>query len=56
MSPRQKSDKSKNLRFEIRMTHETAEKLDYCARTLQVTKTEVILKGIEMVKSELEKK
>lgn len=56
VSPRPKSDKSKRLRFEIRMTEETAKKLEYCAEKLKTSKTEVIQKGIDLVKSELEKK
>lgn len=55
MSPRPKSDKSKNMRFEIRMTEETAQKLDYCAKKMNTTKTDVIQKGIDLVKAELEK-
>lgn len=39
MSPRHKSDKSKHMRFEIRMTQETADKLEYCAEKLEATKT-----------------
>lgn len=56
MSPRHKSDKSKNMRFEIRMAKETAEKLEYCAEKLEATKSEVIRRGIELVKKELDKK
>ena len=56
MSPRKKSDKSKHLRFEIRMNEETAEKLSYCAEKLGTTKTDVIQRGIDLVKSELGKK
>lgn len=56
MSPRPKSEKSKNLRFEIRMTKETAEKIDYCAQKLDSSKTDVILRGIDLVKKELDEK
>lgn len=56
MSPRPKSDKSKRLRFEIRMTTETADKLAYCAEKLNISKTEVIERGIDLVKSEAEKR
>lgn len=56
MSPRPKSDNAKNLRFEIRMTEETAEKLEYCAEKLGTSKTDVIQRGIDLVKSELDKK
>jgi len=38
------------------MTKETAEKLEYCAEKLGTSKTEVIQKGIDFVKSELDKK
>ena len=53
---RPKSDKSKNLRFEIRITKETLEKLEYCAKELGITKTEVLHRGIDLVKSEIDKK
>ncbi len=56
MSPRHKSDNSKNMRFEIRMTKETAEKLAYCAEKLEATKTEVVQRGIDLVKKELDEK
>lgn len=46
----------KNVRFEIRMTKEQAEILSECAERLQVTRTDVINKGVEMVKAELDKK
>lgn len=56
MSPRPRSDKSKNMRVEIRMDKETSDKLDYCVEKMQSTKTDVIRKGIDLVKSELDKK
>ncbi len=56
LSPRPKSDQSKHLRFEIRMNAETADKLEYCAEKLEVSKTEVIQRGIDLVKSEVDKK
>lgn len=46
----------KNVRLEIRLTHEQAETLAECAERLQVTRTDVINKGVEMVKAELDKK
>lgn len=54
MSPRHKSDQSKHMRFEIRMTKETADKLEYCAQKLDATKTEVVQRGIDLVKKELD--
>lgn len=56
MSPRPKSDKSKHNRFELRLDDEMNEMLEECSEKLQTTKTEIINKGIRMVKSELDKK
>lgn len=56
MSPRPKSDKSKRNRFELRLDDEMASILEECSEKLQTTKTEVINKGIRMVKSEIDKK
>lgn len=56
MSPRPKSDKSKRNRFEIRLDDEMYEILEECAETLHITKTDVVNKGIRMVKSEIDKK
>lgn len=52
---RPKSDKSKNMRFEIRITSETADKLEYCADKLHTSKSEVIHKGIDLVKEQIDK-
>lgn len=56
MSPRPKSNKSKNIRFNIRITKETSEKLEYCASRLDTSKSNVIEQGIDLVKNELDKK
>lgn len=55
MSPRPKSDKSKHKRFELRLDDEMDGMLEECSKRLKTTKTEVINKGIRMVKSELDK-
>lgn len=55
MSPRPKSDKSKNIRFNIRITKETSEKLEHCAEKLATTKADVVERGIDLVKRELDK-
>lgn len=55
MSPRPKSDKSKHKRFELRLDDEMDGMLEECSERLKTTKTEVINKGIRMVKSELDK-
>lgn len=52
MSPRTgrpKSDNPRNYRFEIRMDKELAKKLQDCADRLQISKTAVIEKGIDLV-------
>lgn len=56
MSPRKKSDKSKRNRFEIRLDDDMNELLEECSIKLKTTKTEVINRGIRMVKSDLDKK
>lgn len=56
MSPRPKSDKSKHNRFELRLDDEMNNMLTECSIKLDTTKTEVINKGIRMVKSELDKR
>lgn len=43
----------KNVRIEIRLTKAQADLLEVCAKKLNTTRTDVILKGIEMVASEL---
>lgn len=56
MSPRPKSDKSKRNRFELRLDDEMNKLLEECSEKLHTTKTDVINKGIRMVKSEIDKK
>lgn len=56
MSPRPKSDKSKRHRFELRLDDEMDSMLNECSQKLNTSKTEVINKGIKMVKSEIDKK
>lgn len=56
MSPRPKSDHAKQIRFELRMSKETAEKLEYCAEKLAISRAQVVEKGIDLVESELNKK
>ncbi len=56
MSPRKKLETSKRNRFELRLNDEMNNILEECSEKLQTTKTEVINKGILMVKSDLDKK
>lgn len=46
----------KNIRLEIRLTEEESNLIQECANELNLTKTDVINKGILMVKSEIDKK
>lgn len=46
----------KNIRLEIRLTQQESNLLRECAERLQVTKTDVINKGIQLVKLELDEK
>lgn len=56
LSPRPKSDKSKNIRFNIRITKETSDKLEHCAEKLVTSKADVVERGIDLVKKELDEK
>lgn len=56
LSPRPKSDKSKNIRFNIRITKKTSDKLEHCAEKLATSKADVVERGIDLVKKELDEK
>lgn len=56
VSPRPKSEASKRNRFELRLNDEMAQVLEECAIELNITKTEVINRGILLVQTEIEKK
>ena len=59
MSPRTgrpKSHNPKNVRLEIRLTQHDADRLQKCSDVLNITRTDVILKGIDLVEAELNKK
>lgn len=53
---RPKTNNPKNIRLEIRLTKSENELLEECAKRLNTTKTEVINKGIGLVKERLDKK
>lgn len=50
------TDNPKNIRLEIRLTKSQNELLEECSERLNTTKTDVINKGIQLVKDELDKK
>ena len=51
MSPagRPKSENPKNVRLEIRLTKTESQLLEECSRELETTKTDVIVKGSEII-------
>ena len=50
------TENPKNIQTRIRMTEEEAKKLEYCAKEKNMTKTDVIILGIEKVYTELKNK
>lgn len=58
MSPRtgRPTSNKKTERLEIRLTPDELKNLKDCSERMQVSKTEVINKGIQLVKAELDKK
>lgn len=57
MSPRtgRPTTNKKTERLEIRLTPDELKLLDECSQTLNVSKTEVINKGVKLVKAEIDK-
>ena len=58
MSPRTgrpPTENPRNIRFTARLTLEEAKILQECADKLNISRTEVVVKGIKLVKSEINK-
>lgn len=58
MSPRTgrpHKDITKSVNLGLRITKETADKLQECAEALGISRTEVIEKGIDLVEAEIKK-
>ena len=58
MSPRTgrpPKDNPRDVNLNIRVTKEEAQLIQDCANALDTTRTEVIIKGVQLVKAELEK-
>lgn len=49
-------DVTKSVDLGLRITKETADKLQKCADALKISRTQVIEKGIDLVEAELNKK
>jgi len=45
----------KSVKMNIRISEETAKNLQKCAETLKISRVNVIEKGIQLVKAEIEK-
>ena len=56
MSPRtgRPTKNKKTERFEVRMTPDEMIDLQYCADKLQISKTDVIRKGVQLIKADLD--
>lgn len=52
---RPKSDNPQNIRFEVRISQQTNDDLQECAEKLNVSRAEVIKRGIALVKESLKK-
>ena len=46
----------KDKRFEIRLSENTAKMLEECSKRMKISKSQVVHKGIELVKKEIDKK
>lgn len=53
---RPKSNNPKNVRIEIRIDQSTADKLQNCADRLDTTRTDIIVKGIDLVQAKINQK
>lgn len=49
-------DNPKNVRLDLRLTKQEAEDLQYCADKLETSRTDVINRGIQKIKEEIDKK
>lgn len=60
MSPRTgrpiKGTSKRDKSLQLRMSREELELLDECSKRLELTRTDVVNKGIKLVKEELDKK
>lgn len=50
------TDNPKNVNLSLRLTKSEAEDLQYCADKLGTSRTEVINRGVQKVKAEIDKK
>ncbi len=50
------TDSPKDISLKVRLDQETSEKLDDCVRVLEVSKAEVMRRGVHKVHEDLQKK
>lgn len=49
-------DNPKNIRLDLRLTKQEADDLQYCAEKLETSRTDVINRGVQKIKEEIDKK
>lgn len=49
-------DNPKNVRLDLRLTKQEAKDLQYCADRLETSRTDVINRGVQKIKEEIDKK
>ena len=49
------TDSPKTIKLQIRVSEETMSDIDYCASALETTRSEVVRKGIALVKDQIKK-
>lgn len=50
------TDNPKTIKLQVRITQETMNDIDFCAQKLNVTRSDIIRKGIVLVKAQVDKK
>ena len=50
------TDNPKDISLKVRLDKETAERLDECAKKLEVSKAEIVRRGVHKVHDDLKKK
>lgn len=53
---RPKSDNPKSINLNIRLTKSQAERIQFCADKLHTSRTDVLLRGLDLVESKIKKK
>lgn len=59
MSPRTgrppKAGKTRDKNLNVRLTEEELQDLEYCAKNLNISRTDVIVKGVQLIKETVKK-